>query len=80
MGRVPIQAAGLSALGITIIWRLASSVFQWYLGSGFARYEVIFGSLSAIIVLMLWIYISSLIMFFGAHICASVSGKAEIET
>jgi membrane protein len=78
MGRVPIKAAGVSALGITLVWRLASTIFQWYLGSGFARYEVIFGSLSAIAVLMLWIYISSLILFFGAHLCAASAGKVEL--
>lgn len=78
MGRVPIKAAGFSALGITVIWRVASAGFQWYLGSGFARYEVIFGSLSAIVVLLLWIYISSLILFFGAHLCAAGSGKVTI--
>jgi membrane protein len=79
MGRVPVKAAGFSAFVITIAWRLASNGFQWYLGSGFARYEVIFGSLSAIAVLLLWIYISSLIMFFGAHLCAAGAGKVELE-
>ena len=78
MGRVPIKAAGFSAFGITILWRVASAGFQWYLASGFARYEVIFGSLSAVVVIMLWIYISSLILFFGAHVCAAGSGKVEL--
>jgi membrane protein len=78
MGRVPIKAAGFSALGITIIWRLASNGFQYYLGSGLSRYEVIFGSLSAIVVLMLWIYISSLVLFFGAHLCAASAGKVVL--
>ncbi len=78
MGRVPIKAAGFSALVITGIWRMASYAFQWYLGSGFARYEVIFGSLSAIAILLLWIYISSLILFFGAHLCAASAGKISI--
>jgi len=79
MGRVPVKAAGFSALGITLIWRLASTVFQWYLGSGFARYEVIFGSLSAIVVLLFWIYISAMILFFGAHLCAASSGKLTVK-
>jgi uncharacterized BrkB/YihY/UPF0761 family membrane protein len=43
-----------------------------------ARYEIIFGSLSAIVVLLLWIYISSLILFFGAHLCAAGSGKVQL--
>ena len=78
MGRVPIKAAGFSALVITGIWRLASTAFQWYLSSGFARYEVIFGSLSAIAILLLWIYISSVILFFGAHLCAASAGKLPV--
>jgi membrane protein len=78
MGRVPIKAAGFSALGITVIWRLASTAFQWYLASGFARYEVIFGSLNAVVVILLWIYISSMVIFFGAHLCAAASGKMEL--
>lgn len=78
MGRVPVRAAGLSALGITLLWRVASMGFQWYLSSGFARYEVIFGSLSAVIAILLWIYISSLILFFGAHVCAAGSGKIKL--
>lgn len=78
MGRVPIKAASLSALGITILWRLASMGFQWYLASGFARYEVIFGSLSAVVAILLWIYISSMILFFGAHVCAAGAGKIKL--
>ncbi len=78
MGRVPINAAGFSALVITGIWRLASTAFQWYLGSGFARYEIIFGSLSSIAILLLWIYISSVILFFGAHLCAASAGKLPV--
>lgn len=78
MGRVPVKAASLSALGITILWRTASMGFQWYLASGLARYEVIFGSLSAVVAILLWIYISSLILFFGAHVCAAGSGKIEL--
>lgn len=78
MGRVPIKAAGFSALVITLLWRAASSAFQWYLASGLARYEVIFGSLNAIVVVLLWIYYSSLIIFFGAHICAAAAGKMDL--
>jgi len=78
MGRVPIKAAGFSALVITLLWRAASSAFQWYLASGLARYEVIFGSLSAIVIVLLWIYYSSLIIFLGAHICAAAAGKMDL--
>lgn len=76
-GEVPWKVSiGASAL-TTIIWRMASNVFKWYLGSGFSRYEFIFGSLSAIVVLLFWIYISSVIIFFGAHLTAVLTKETE---
>ncbi len=78
MGRVPIKAAGFSALVVTLLWRMASTGFQFYLSSGLANYEVVFGSLSAVVVVLLWIYYSSVILFFGAHVCAAASGKKEL--
>lgn len=67
--------AGLgSAIFITFIWKGASFGFNWYLSSGLARYQFVYGSLSAIVVLLFWIYLSSLIIFFGAHLCKTLSG------
>jgi uncharacterized BrkB/YihY/UPF0761 family membrane protein len=30
------------------------------------------------VVLLFWIYISSMIMFFGAHLCAASAGKVPL--
>ena len=62
---------------ITVLWRGASSLFKWYLASGFSRYELVFGSLSAIVVLLFWIYISSVILLLGAHINAVLSKQED---
>lgn len=76
-GEVPWKVSiGASAL-ITFIWQMASNLFKWYLGSRFSRYEFIFGSLSAIVVLLFWIYISSVIIFFGAHLTAVFTKEVE---
>mgnify|MGYP001034689091 CR=1 FL=1 len=66
-------AALWSAVAVTFAWRVTSIVFSWYLSSGLSSYELIYGSLSAIVILLLWIYISSLIIFFGAHLCAAIN-------
>jgi len=63
------------SLGVTVFWRGAASLFRWYLRSGFSRYELVFGSLSAIVVLLFWIYISSVIIFLGAHLCAEITRR-----
>jgi membrane protein len=63
------------SLGVTAVWRGAAILFRWYLRSGFSRYELVFGSLSAIVVLLFWIYISSVIIFFGAHLTAELTRR-----
>jgi len=50
---------------------IATSVFTWYLTSGIVSYDLVYGSLGAIVVLMFWVYISSLIMLYGAHLTAA---------
>jgi membrane protein len=71
--KVNWQAAIWSATTVMILWRATSIGFTWYLSSGLTSYELVYGSLSAIIILLFWIYISSLIIFFGAHLCAAIN-------
>ena len=47
--------------------------FTWYVSSGFARYDLIYGSLGTLVILMLSIYLGSLILLFGAHLSAAIS-------
>jgi len=71
--KVPWKPAVWSAAFITLVWKGASLGFKWYLGSGLARYQFVYGSLSTIVVLLFWIYLSSMILFFGAHLCKTLS-------
>ena len=61
------------ALVATLAGEIATKVFTWYLSSGFVQYELVYGSLATIVALMLWIYIGSLIILFGAHLSAAVA-------
>jgi membrane protein len=47
--------------------------FAWFLSSGLAIYDVIYGSLGTIIVLMLAIYLMAVILLFCAHLSAAIS-------
>ena len=46
-------------------------LMNWYTSSPWVRYELIYGSLGRIIALLLWIYFSSYVIFFGAHISSA---------
>ena len=51
-----------------VLWRLALEVFSWYLGLGVLT---VLGSVTAIVVFLLWIYISAVILIFGVEFSAA---------
>ena len=60
---------------------LATSVFTWYLtsGRGFSNYNLVYGSLGAIVALLFWIYLLSIIVLFGAHLASSIAYYTRIQ-
>ena len=65
------------ALAATLAGGVATNGFTWYLGSGIVQYELVYGSVGAIVALMLWIYIGSLITLFGAHLSAAIARRTR---
>jgi membrane protein len=53
-------------------WEIATSGFSWFLGSGLAQYELVYGSLGTVVAFMFYIYLSSWILLFGAHLSAAI--------
>lgn len=51
----------------TILWMLASSAFRIFLRN-FGAYNKTYGSLAALVILMVWLWISGLIFLLGAEI------------
>ena len=54
------------ALLATGLFEFFKAAFLFYLDR-FAHFEAIYGSLSSIIVLLLWLHVSALILVFGAE-------------
>ena len=48
----------------TICWVIATAIFSYYVNN-FAKYDIIYGNLSALIILMIWIYALSFIFVLG---------------
>lgn len=57
------------ALMVGILWRMAFSLFAWY-ASDLATWNVIHGSLAAVVVFLIWIYVSVVILLYGVEITA----------
>jgi len=58
---------------------LAKYLFQWYLGFAITRYNVIYGSLTAVILTVVWIYYMSLVLLFSAEIVSEMQHRKLFE-
>ncbi len=55
-----------------LLWVLASVAFNLYLSSDFNTYDKTYGSIGTVIILLLYLYISSLTILFGATLNATL--------
>jgi membrane protein len=62
------------ALLAAVLFELARALFIFYL-ENFANYQLIYGSVSSIIVLLVWIYYSAFIMILGAEFAFQYSSR-----
>jgi membrane protein len=72
--RVPWRATFWGALIASLAWKAITAGFNWYLDSSFGQYQLIYGSLGAIVAFLFLIYMISLITLFGAHLSAAIEG------
>jgi membrane protein len=61
-----------------VLWVLGSAVFSFYV-SRFGSYDATYGSLAAAVVLLLWFWVSALVVLIGAEIDAELEhGDAQV--
>lgn len=61
------------ALFATTAWEITKTGFGWFISSGLTNQRLVYGSLGAVIALLLWVYLSGLIALLGAHLSASIT-------
>jgi membrane protein len=64
--RVHIKSALQAALFASLLWELAKHLFAWYVVH-LAGYSIFYGSLSTLVVFVLWVYYSSTILVVGGE-------------
>jgi len=74
MPRAPVRwrDVWLGGLIAGLLWQAGQKLFAWYLVN-FATYNVIYGSVGAIIAFLLWSYLSAQIFLLGAEFTAEYS-------
>ncbi len=63
----------------TLLWLVGSAGLSLYV-SQFARMDELYGSLGAVVVLMLWFWLSSFVVLLGAEINAEMERQTQRDT
>ena len=70
--KVYIRYAVVGGLIFSLGIGLARFLFKWYMVFAMQRYNVIYGSLTAVVLLIVWIYYLSLVLLVSAEIVAAL--------
>jgi len=65
------QWVSVGSVFAAVTWIAASFLFSWYLVS-FANYNATYGSLGAVVGLMIWLWISTILVLLGAELNAEI--------
>ncbi|MBD3422197.1 MAG: YihY family inner membrane protein [Chitinivibrionales bacterium] len=70
------QSSG-GALFALLVSQILTAGFGWYLSSGVNRYNMVYGSLGALVAFLFWLYAITTIILLGAHICAHIKPEPD---
>jgi len=56
----------------TVAWEIIRFGFTAFLRMGLLRYDLVYGSLAAVVALQFWIYLGSTLLLMGAHLSAAI--------
>ncbi len=73
--RLKLMRVWPGSLFSTLAWLAVTYVFSFYINN-FANYSATYGSIGGVIILMLWLYVTGIILIFGGVINATMQKKA----
>ena len=62
-----------------VVWIVASILFRIY-AANFGSYDQTYGSLAAVVVLLLWLYITAFVVLLGAQVNAEIEHQTAVDT
>ena len=62
-----------------VAWLVVSSLFSWYLAN-FANYNATYGALGAVVGLMMWMWLSAIVVLVGAELNSEIERQTAIDS
>ncbi len=78
--KVDRGAARISSLLFAVVWRIFMILFSRYVLSPMNRYDLVYGSVTTIALLLLFIYFSGFIILYFAHLTAAITHYKQRRT
>jgi membrane protein len=74
LSTAPVRSLAVLAGAVLagLLWEAAQGAFRWYLTSGLTNYGAVYGTLASVIALILWAYLTGLILYLGAEFSAAL--------
>lgn len=69
----------IGTLAAALLWLAGSALLSWYL-SNFGNYNATYGSLGAAIGLMMWMWMSAIIVLCGAELNSEIEHQTAVDT
>jgi membrane protein len=69
----------VGAVAAALLWIAGSALLSWYL-SNFGNYDATYGSLGAAIGLMMWMWMSAIIVLCGAELNSEIEHQTAVDT
>ena len=69
-GKVDLKSALIGSAIFSALMEIVKQFFTWYVAS-YTRYHEIFGSLEAVVILVIWVFYTALILLFCAELISS---------
>lgn len=73
------QWLSVGAVLASVLWLAGSSLLSWYL-ENFGNYSATYGSLGAVIGLMMWLWMSAIIILTGAELNSEIEHQAMVSS
>jgi membrane protein len=70
---------GVGSVFAALMWLAVSSLFSWYL-SNFANYNATYGALGAVVGLMMWMWLSTIVLLVGAALNSEIEHQTARDT
>jgi membrane protein len=67
----------VGSIAAALLWLAGSGLFSWYLAN-FAHYDATYGSLGAAIGLMMWMWISAIVVLLGAELNSEIEHELAL--